>query len=198
MKRNSTSTVRFAITVFTTVLWGALTAAALMAESAQAGRIETSTGFSFSRSNYGNGNYQWVRRWGASLGYHFTETSEIELSMQDVVTRTRLAGYEDTNFHDQIYAINWVQGFFGRDYLLDPYVKVGIGQLNRDAAGSYGSGGSPTSRVDSVTGIMGAGLRINFSRRAGIRCEANTYLTGGSISTWRDNVALNIGFSLYF
>jgi hypothetical protein len=166
--------------------------------SALAGSFEFSPGFSYSRTSYGDGSYSWTRRWGVSLGYYFSERSQIELSYQDVVNRNKISGYEDTTFHDQIYSINWVQSILGKDYIVDPYFKFGAGQLNRDATGSYAFGGSPNAQVDSLTVILGAGVRINFSRRMGLRVEGNTYLTGGSIASWKDNVAFNFGGAFYF
>lgn len=171
---------------------------ASLPQAAQAGRFEVSSGFSYSRTDYGERSYSWTRRWGANFGYHFSERSEIEVSFQDVVDRTLINGYQDTTTHDRIYAFNWVQSLLGKGYLIDPYFKLGIGQLNRDANGTYASGGSPSSQVDAVTGILGAGLRIGVTKAFGVRMEANTYLAGGSLRGWRDNVSLNAGFSFYF
>lgn len=169
-----------------------------IAPDAMAGRFEVSSGFSYSRTDYGNSNYSWTRRWAGSFGYHFSERSEIEVSIQDVVDRTLIHGYQDTTTHDQIYSLSWVQSMLGKGYLIDPYVKVGAGQLNRDASGTYAFGGSPASQVDSLTVLLGAGIRFNITKGFGIRTEVNSYLTGGSISTYRDNVSYNAGVSFYF
>lgn len=178
----------------------ALLMLAVMPRNALAGRFELAAGFSFSQSDYGNGDYQWSRRWTGSFGYHFSDRSEIELAIQDVVNRTSISGYEDTTFHDQIYSINWVQSLLGKDYLLDPYFKIGAGQLNRTASGTYYSlgGASPASEVDEITAILGLGLRIGITQVFGIRAEADTYLTGGNINTWKNNTSLLVGLSIYF
>src|SRR4051794_41135080 len=84
-------------------------------KEASAGYFELSGAVSYNRSNYGDGNYEWTRRWSASFGYHFSERSEIEMSFQDVVNRTSLVGYQDTTFHDQTYSAAWVQSLFGKD-----------------------------------------------------------------------------------
>src|SRR5262245_33395655 len=119
---------------------------------ALAGRFEISGGMSFSNSNYGDTDYSWTRRWNGSFGYHFSDRSEIEVSFQDVVNRNHIAGYEDTTFHDQIYSLNWIQSLLGREYIIDPFFKIGVGQLNRHASGSYDymGGVPPTSEVASV------------------------------------------------
>jgi hypothetical protein len=166
---------------------------------ADGGIFEISAGISYSRSNYANSNYSWNKRIGASFGYHLSQFSEIELAFQDVYSVTVISGFENTTFHDQVYSLNWVQSLLPKSFALQPYVKIGVGQLNREASGTYGMGlASPPAIVDSVTAIIGAGLRIYLTRTFAIRAEASSYLTGGAISTWRDNVATNIGLSYLF
>ncbi len=170
----------------------------LLPGKASAGAFEYSLGFSFNRSNYTEESFSWNRRWGTSIGYHFTDRSGIEFSFQDVVDRTKIIGYEDTTFHDQIFSFNWVQALTGKDFPVQPYVKAGIGQLNREATGTYGGGGSPPRIVDSVTAVFSLGARIYLSRGMAIRTEATSYLSGGSIRTWKDNLAYNFGVSVFF
>ncbi len=163
------------------------------------GVFEVSAGIAYSRSNYTGDNFSWSKRIGASFGYHLSQFSEIELAFQDVYTVTQIAGFENTTFHDQVYSINWVQSLLPKSFAIQPYVKLGVGQLNRDATGTYGFGvASPPTLVDSVTAILGAGLRIYITRTFAIRAEAASYLTGGSISTWKDNVATTVGLSYLF
>lgn len=186
--------------IFKTLALGAalLALGFLLSRPASAGAFEVSGGFNFNRSNYSETSYSWNRRWGASVGYHFTERSGIEFSFQDVVDRTMISGYEDTTFHDQVASINWIQELLGKKYAVQPYFKVGVGQLNRTATGVYAGGGSPPLLVDSLTGVAGAGLRIYLTRTFGLRFEGTSYLSGGSIATWRDNFALSFGASIYF
>lgn len=170
-----------------------------LSNSAFAGPFEFSVGFSFNKSNYGDANYSWSRRYGGSIGYYFTERSQIEIAYQDVWDRTKIDGFEDTTFHDKIYSADWVQNLTGRDFPVQPYFKLGIGQLNRNATGSYNGGtSSPPAEVDSLTVIVGAGLRLYLTRAFAVRTEATTYLTGGAIGTYKDNVAFTFGVSLFF
>ncbi len=157
---------------------------------------ESSVGFSFNKTTYSEGNYNWTRRWGASVGYHFTERSSVEIGFQDVVDRTKIVSYEDTTFHDQIYSLNWVQSFLPKTQPVQPYVKAGVAQLNREATGVYANGASPISRVDSVSALLGAGVRIYITRNLAIRTEATSYMPGGSIKVWKDNFAYTLGLSL--
>jgi hypothetical protein len=178
--------------------WVFLGTALLTSPCYAAGLWELSAGFSYSQSNYGGSDFEWNRRWGFSVGYHFTELSSIEFSFQDVTDRTMLTGFEDTTFHDQIFGVNWVQSLADKTWIIQPYLKLGVGQLNRDASGTFAGGTtSPPAIFDSITGILGAGIRIFFTKQFGIRSEATTYLTGGVLSTWKDNFSVTFGASIY-
>lgn len=161
--------------------------------------FELAAGFYFNKTTYDPTDYTWCRRWTASFGYHFWGASELELSFQDALNRTMIVGNEDTTFHDQIYSLDWVQGFAPKDAFLQPYAKAGIGQLNRNAYGYYYAlGTSPPLVQDSITAIAGLGLRVRITDRFGLRAEATSYLTGPAISTWKDNISGTAGLSFYF
>lgn len=162
-----------------------------------AGAFEAGGAFSWSRSNYSQNSFQWVRAYTASLGYYFTRESEIQFMYRDTTTRTQIDGLQNTSFRDRLYSINAVYHIF-TDALISPNFRAGIGQLNRDATGSYGSTGTAPGRVDSVTGILGVGARVRLNEQFGLRFEALSYLAGGAIGTWSDNVTLNFGFSYLF
>lgn len=162
------------------------------------GLWEMSLGFSYSRKNYSASDYNSTRRWGASIGYMFMNRSEIEFAYQNVVDRRFIKDYEDTVSYDQVYSVNWVQNIFGKEAPVQPYFKVGVGQINRKNTGTYANGYVPPREIDVVTVVLGTGLRIFLTRSLAIRGEATSYLTGGNISTWKDNVSTTIGASLYF
>jgi hypothetical protein len=165
---------------------------------AYAGYFEISGGAFYTKSTYTDSDYNWTRRYGANAGYHLTDTTEIEFTFQDVTDRTVLTGYEDTTFHDQIYGITWNQAIFGKGVAVQPYFKVGIGELNRTATGSYTGGAAPPSELDEVTAIIGVGIRIYLTKAFGLRGEAISYLDEGRISTYKDNVSTTVGVSFYF
>lgn len=164
-------------------------------ESALAENFEVSAGFSFNRINYSEGNYSWTRRYGGTFGYRLSLLSSIEFSFQQVVDRTKIVGFEDTEFTDDIYSINWIQNLFTLA-AIQPYFKVGAGQLNRLATGTYANGSSPNPQTDSLTAVLGLGTRIYVTRTFAIRAEVTSYLTGGSIRTYKDNVGMTLGASI--
>jgi outer membrane protein W len=161
----------------------------------EAGQIELSAGGSYNHSTYTGTDYEWSRRIGCSVGYYLTDSTELELSFQDSIDRTQITGFEDTTFHDQIYGLTLSQSFFSKTSWFQPYVKVGIGQLDRNASGSYDNGLSPPEIEDNVTGILGAGLKIYLSRTFGLRAEGTSYITSGQ--TWTSNLSATFGISLY-
>jgi hypothetical protein len=159
-------------------------------------RFDLSVGYNYTRTRFTDDSFTSTRRWGVSGGYRFTDTAELELAFTEVIDRNVLVGLEDTTFHDRIYSLNYVQTLVPRRFALQPYVKVGVGQLNRDAEGTYFGGGQPPASVGAVTGVLAAGTRVYFTRRFAVRIEGTSYLQGGSIRTWRDNFALTFGTSL--
>lgn len=169
----------------------------ILVQSASAGMIEISGSATYTRSTYGTDSYTWTRKWEASFGYFLTERSSIEFDYDDSYNVNNITGIEDTVFHDKTYSVNLVQHFAGHDSGIQPFIKLGIGQLNRTASGSYAAGGSPPLEVDQVTEIIGAGLKIYLTRSFGLRGEATTYLTNG-ISSWNQNISVLGGISFYF
>ena len=165
---------------------------------ANAGAFELGFGFSYSISNYGEDSFSWTRRWNSTLGYHFTQTSGIELGFQDSVSRTKYKSIEDTTFHDRLYSLNYVQAIFPRTFPIQPYFKIGAGQLNRDAYGVYWTGDTPPAEVDSLTAVLGFGMRIYVNKNFNIKMEVTSYLPGAKLSTFKDNLSFNIGSSIFF
>jgi hypothetical protein len=164
--------------------------------AAEAGTIELSLGGSYTHSTYTNTDYEWSRRYGASAGYYLTSMTELEFSYQDSVDRTKITNFEDTTFHDQVYGLTVSQSFFDKTSWFQPYVKVGIGELNRDASGVYVGGTSPPQTEDNVTGILGAGLKLYVTKAFGFRGEFTSYIVSGQ--AWTNNLSATFGFSVFF
>lgn len=171
---------------------------ALSMSYARAGTFEFSFGGSLSNSNYGNGSYSWNRRIGGSVGYYFLSVTELEVAYQDVVDQTKITGYQDTTTHDIIVSLNLVQMLVPKTFPVQPYLKLGAGQLYREAQGTYAGGAAPPAVLGSLTVIAGGGLKIYITRAFAIRGEAVSYMVGGVLSTWKDNFGLTGGVSLMF
>ncbi|MBY0471718.1 porin family protein [bacterium] len=178
--------VRFRILIFL------LLSGIPVAQSAQAGFFEVTLGFSYSRSNYAADNYTWTRRYGGSVGYNFTDRTSIEWDFQDIVERTKLST-QDTTFHDQVYALNWVQSYTPKGSVIQPYTKLGLALLNRDASGNIA-----LTQLDEESAVLGLGFRIYLSNRFAIRIEGTTYLEKLQLKTWEDNIAITFGTSVFF
>lgn len=169
----------------------------ILAKPGYAGMFESGGSLGYQRSNYGGDSFTWTRRYSATLGYYFTQDSQIEFMYQDSTTRTFVKDVQDVMFRDRVYSLNLVHQFF-RNERISPFLRAGIGQLNRDATGTYQGGYSPPPRVDSVTGILGAGLKIRVTQGFSLKVDGTTFLAGGAIGTWQDNFAVSFGGSFYF
>lgn len=168
------------------------------ASPVQAGYTEVGGAFSYTRSNYAADSYSFTRRWTGSIAYHLSDVSSIELAYENAFERTKIVGYQDTIFKDKVYSASWVQALIGKKFFFQPFVKAGAGQLNREASGSYAGGGSPPARVDSLTVILGGGVRIFLTEQIVLRVQVTSYLEAGRIKSYKDNVATSFGTSIYF
>lgn len=167
--------------------------------AATAGVFELGGGISLSRSNYNAGSYNKTNSYTASLGYFFSQDSEIEFSYQDSTTRAFVENVQDITYRDRVYSLNLLYHFFEEKAQVKPFVRIGLGQLNRDATGSY-EGGAFTApgRLDQISVIGGFGIRARITERVGFRADATTFLSGGNLSTWQDNFTINFGGSFFF
>ena len=163
-----------------------------------AGVVEFSGAFSYNRSNYGDQSYSWSRRITFGFGYYFWGESELEFEVQDILNRMAIPNVEDTSFEDQVYSINWIQGLAPSEFWIKPYLKLGVGQLNRTASGTYADGSSPPAIYDTITGVAGAGIKLRVYHALSIKIEGATYLIDGVLSTAKDNFSINSGLSIYF
>jgi hypothetical protein len=170
----------------------------LRASSAFAGVFELGGTYAYTRSNYNAGSYTVTNSYSASLGYYFTEDSELQFSYQDTRTHNYVEKVQDINYRDRVYSMNLLYYLFEKETAIRPYFRVGLGQLNRDATGSYQGGYSPPGRLDQVSVIGGLGLKMRLGGRFGLKAEMTSYLTGGNIATWQDNITINFGGSFYF
>ncbi|MCM0605659.1 MAG: hypothetical protein KA715_06175 [Xanthomonadaceae bacterium] len=151
---------------------------------------------SYSRQQYDPTSFTWNRRWAASVGYTILNMSEIELSIQKIDSQTVYGTFQNVTYSDNVYSVDLVQSLLPRSYFFQPYARLGIGQLNRNASGTFANGTAPPAILDSITGVIGLGTKIFLSRRFAIRFQAISYLSGGNISTWSQNISTNLGITV--
>lgn len=166
---------------------------------ASAGYWEISTGLNYNRSTYAGGSYSWTRRLGGSVGYNFSDSSTIELAYQKSRDRTHYEGFEDSTYDDAVLSVNMVWNILGKQAMFQPYVKGGIGQLNRRATIYIAPDNkSQITSLDQLTGVIGGGVRFYLTKQFAIRLEATSYLSGAKLKTWKDNFGSTLGGSFYF
>ena len=180
-------------------LVGLLALGALLSGSeARAGYLEFSLGFNYSRSEYANESFSYNRRLGGSVGYNFDDSSMVEFGYQNSFERNHYEGFEDSTYRDQVYSVNFVYNILGRSSVIQPYVKLGVGQLNRDSSIYDSQGRSQIQHLDQVTGVIGAGLKLKLTTTLGVRIEGTSYLAGAKLGTWQDNFGATFGISYYY
>ncbi len=180
--------------------WIALGLVLFSGTVAEAGVFEIGAGYSYRHSTYNSGSYTSMKSWNGSLGYYFTQDSEVEFLYSDSTNAEYVPNVQDIQYRDRVYSLNFVYHLFAEGSAFRPFFRAGVGQLNRDATGIYYSttSYSPAGRLDQVTVIGGIGFKAKLSGHFGLKAEVTSYLTGGSISTWQDNVAVSVGGSFYF
>lgn len=176
----------------------AATAGILISSTAEAGMWDLSAGFNYNRSEYAGGSFSTTRRLGGSLGYNFTDASTIELAYQRSFERNHYAGFEDSKYTDQVFSLNMVWNLLARDSAVQPYLKVGVGQLIRNAQISLSTGQGQNQSLSQVTGVLGAGIKFRLTRGFGLRMEGTSYLVNGKFNTWKKNFGATFGISYYF
>ena len=163
-----------------------------------AGVFELGGAFAYNHNAYAGGSVTWMRSYSGTFGYYLTADSEVEFSYQDSTNEDYEPSVQDITYRDRVYSINFLYHFMDEASTFRPYSRVGLGQLNRDMTGWYQGGYAPGGRLDQVTVIAGLGLKVKLVGRFSLKAEATTYLSGGAISSWKDNVTINIGGSVYF
>lgn len=178
----------FVLTVTTLFLWN----------NSRAGTYEFSLGASYHKSTYSGGSFSSVRTLGGNVGYYFFNQSSLELSYQEMTNRDEFVGVQSSSYYDRILSLNWVQNFASRQSMFQPYLKGGVGQLNRDAKIVDALNRTQRAETNTVTAVGGAGFRLYLTKDFAIRCEINSYLSGARIKTWNQNYAWTIGVSYLY
>ena len=164
-------------------------------KSTEAGQFEFGISVSYYQSNVADTSQTWSRRWSANISYTLFSATALEFEFQDVFNQTIVPGFQDTTVQDRILSLNWVQGLVPPDFRVQPYIKIGVGQLNRDLLATYTTMVAK-AQIDSITAVLTAGLKFFISRRISITAEATSYLSNGIIDTWKDNLGANVGVSV--
>jgi hypothetical protein len=173
-------------------------ATSFFSHAAHAGVFELGGAFAYNHNAYAGGSVTWTRSYSATFGYYLTADSEVEFSYQDSSNEDYEPVVQDITYRDRVYSINFLYHLMDEASSFRPYFRAGLGQLNRDMTGWYEGGYQPGGRLDQVTVIGGLGFKVKIVGRFSLKAEATTYLSGGEVSSWKDNVTVNIGGSIYF
>jgi hypothetical protein len=186
-----------------------LLAGFLVSAHAYAAQVELSGMVAYSKSNFNDGYDSMQRRYTGSISFKFTAVSAIELEYSDSISKTsyltnvgsQLPYYTRVayTYRDKVYSVNWVQNLVPSKWIIQPYVLVGYGRMQRKASEAYpeiGYNHSVTQNVGSGTG--GGGLRIFLTKNMAIKFEARTYVPNFNFKKWKENQMTSAGISWTF
>lgn len=173
--------------------------------------VEISSMFSYGKSELGGGAFTQQTRYSFSFALRFTKVSAIEVSYLRSKTKNFSPDVLDSlvsdvidqtlTYDDTVYSANWVQNILPSKWILQPYLKVGAGRLIRKQRVDYTgilSGESKETIQESVTGVVGAGVRLFLLKNMALKGEFISYMPKFRLSTWKDSQLFTAGFSWLF
>jgi hypothetical protein len=177
--------------------------------SARAAQVELSGMVAYSKSNFSDGYDSMQRRYTGSLSFKFTAVSAIEFEYTDTLTKTSYLTNVASkltyltrvaySYKDKVYSVNWMQNLVPSKWLIQPYVVIGYGKMQRKAKEEYPEFGVTTEVTQFVnSGTGGAGLRIFLTRALAIKLEARTYVPNFNFKKWKENQMTSAGISWTF
>lgn len=186
-----------------------LFAGVFCAPQSHAAQVELSGMVAYSKSNFSDGYDSMQRRYTSSLSFKFTAVSAIEFEYTDTVTKTSYLTNVASKlvymtrvaytYKDKVYSVNWVQNLVPSKWLIQPYVLVGYGKMQRKAKEEYPEFGVTTEVTQFVnSGTGGGGLRIFLTRNMAIKLEARTYVPNFNFKKWKENQMTSAGISWTF
>lgn len=187
----------------------ALITSLFAAGPASAAVVEISGMAAYSSADLGDGYTSLQRRYTASIDFKFTAVSALEFEYTDSLTENSFPSdldgslttpiKENATYKDRIYSVNWVQNLVSSKWILQPYVIIGGGRLNRRYTVEFPSVGFKQELTQNVvTGTGGAGLRLFLTRSMALKGELKTYVPNFQFAKWKSNEMLSAGLSWTF
>lgn len=181
----------------------------LIATPAEAALIELSALFSYGRARYSDGysSDQW--RYSGSIDFRFTPVSALQFEYINTTTKVSYPvnvgviipqnTLQASRYEDKVYSFNWVQNLVPAKWLIQPYIKVGGGRMERVQTIEFPQYGlRQTETLKVVTGVGGVGLRIFLTKSMALKGEFASYVPDFKFKEWRDNQLFSTGLSWLF
>lgn len=196
--------MRFSSVVFLTSL-----IVLLSTYKANAAMVELSAMGAFSRADYSDGYTARQQRLSGSIEFKFTPVSGIQFEYTD--SRTSTSYYttlgalvpvpvrQYVSSRDKIYSFNLVQNLVPSKWLVQPYIKLGGGRVDRHLTSEIpeiSAKATVSQRAD--TGVGGVGIRIFLLKNLALKGEFNTYVPDFKFSQWKENQIFTTGISWLF
>lgn len=138
---------------------------------AHAGFVEVGGSGSYKRSNIGNNSYDESQSITGSFSYYFDESSALELSYTDGISRRLIGeGQPDgqlTNMYYKMIGLDLVLTMGDREATIRPYIKIGgVYIMDKRITTQYWSGGNyftPNTVQDPAALVPSAGLGFKLA-----------------------------------
>ncbi|MBN1115319.1 MAG: outer membrane beta-barrel protein [Oligoflexia bacterium] len=150
----------------------------LISINAFAGYYEISAKGSY--SNYKNTEDTFTRSYsfGASVAYRFISASAIEIAYTKTFQK-QTAPYSNIQGIIQVASVSILGYLLGKEYMFQPFVKIGGGYMFREYSYKYDLEGIPVinTRSESASLTFGGGIRYLLTGNLAIEGSAIGYLT---------------------
>lgn len=173
--------------------------------------IELSGMLAYGKADFADGYKSTQRRYTGSIDFKFTSVSALQFEYTDSTTKvsypinlssmliTPRTTTQAISYRDKIYSFNWVQNLVPSKWIVQPYVLLGGGKMQRRLTKEIPELGLSESEVQNVTtGTGGMGLRIFLTRNMAIKGEMKTYVPKFQFSKWKENQLFSVGISWVF
>lgn len=152
----------------------------------------------YTKTNFGGGAYTTTRRYTLTVAVYLTSTSEVEASYNYTDTFFNYDPIQTISINEQTLALSLIQALVPRQWIVQPYGKVGAAQYNRMQSGT--TDGRPTTPTSSKSPsmILGGGVRIFFLRNFSLKVEAVTFLPDLQFSQASNNFSVQGGVGWNF
>ncbi len=150
------------------------------------------------RSDYGDGSYSRSQRFTAAIGINLTSVTEIELTYSTGSTTLLNEPIQTSQTRERTYGASLIQTLVPASWRIQPYVRLGVAQYQREQESTYYGVALGRSTVNDPSAMVGAGLRLFITSGLSLRVEATGYMPRMDVNAARKNYAVQAGVQVGF
>lgn len=159
---------------------------------------EIAFSLSSSRQKLANDSYAESFQYKVEIRMALFPVTWVELAYKNIHQKTQLAQIKSLITDSQLFSLEISQILVPPTWRAQPYVSMGLGQLNRNMVVTFLDDSQASESLDSLSVVAGVGLRIFVSQATSLNIAAETFLDDFDFSTYQDNAALTVGINIGF